>query len=84
MSLLNTPLPGDLVIRPQQDEAGMRRATVFVLAIWPHLEVVGGPYQSYGYARRQASAVAAKRRVQIWRDYSMDPERSALENVSDA
>lgn len=81
--MLNTPLPGDLVIRPERDQAAMRQVIVFVVGIWPQMDVIGGPYQSYGYAKLQAKAVAAKRGVQVWREYSMDPERSALENVSE-
>lgn len=80
---LDTPLPGDLVIRPQRDDAGMRRGIIFMVATWPHLETIAGPYQSYGYARLQTRAIEAKRGVQVWREHSMDPERSQLEKVSE-
>ena len=83
-SVLNTPLPGDLVIRPLMDETGLRRRIVFVLTVWPHMETMGGPYQSYGYARRQAAVAADKRQVQIWREYSINGERPQLENVTES
>jgi hypothetical protein len=81
--MLNTPVPGDIVIRPDHDMTGLRRNVVFVATIWPNAEVLGGPYQSYGYALRQAREFAGKRRVQLWREHSFDAERSQLENVSE-
>ena len=82
--MLNTPLPGDFVIRPLDEERGLRRVVVFIVTVWPTLEVIGGPYQSYGYAHRQAKAMVAKRGVQLWREHSSDRDKQLLENVSEA
>ena len=74
----DSPLPGDLVIRQQEDRTGVRPLAVFVVTVWPHNEVSGGPYLSYGYALRQARQLATQRRVEIWREHA-----SGLQNVTE-
>jgi hypothetical protein len=79
----DTPLPGDIVISQRQEHTGVRRVTVFVLTSWPQTDaMVGGPYQSYGYALRQAQTLASGKRARVWRDHSAGGDGNALEEVS--
>jgi len=74
----DSPLPGDLVIREQDDRTGVRPLSVFVVTVWPQTETSAGPYLSYGYALRQARQLALPRRVQVWREHV-----TGLQNVTD-
>ena len=74
----DSPLPGDLVIREQEDRSGVRPLSVFVVTVWPQNETSAGPYLSYSYALRQARQLAGQRRVQVWREHS-----PGLQNVSE-
>ena len=74
----DSPLPGDLVIREQDDRTGVRPLSVFVVAVWPQTDTSAGPYLSYGYALRQARQLALQRRVHVWREHV-----SGLQNVTD-
>jgi hypothetical protein len=56
---------------------------VFVLTSWPQTDaMVGGPYQSYGYALLQAQTLASGKRARVWRDHSSGGDGHALEDVS--
>lgn len=79
----NSPLPGDLVIRQALDRSLVRPIVVFVITLWPTADVMAGPYQSYGYALEKARQIALQRQLYVWRDYSSDPEKPQLENVSE-
>ena len=82
---VDAPLPGDLVIRRHPDESVLRRAAVFVIMQWPDAEtVVGGPYQSYGYALRQAQAMLKDRSERIWYDHAKPGRPEQLEQVGGA
>jgi hypothetical protein len=74
----DSPLPGDLVIRQQEDRTGVRPLAVFVVTVWPQSETSAGPYLSYGYALRQARQLAHQRRVEVWHEHV-----SGLQNVSE-
>ena len=78
------PLPGDLVIRPRHDGAGPYASIVFVITQWPDADaVVAGPYQSFGYALRQARSLSADwRHPMIWRDHATPGQPERLEDVS--
>ena len=55
MRAVDKPLPGDLVIRPRADQTESHPRTIFVITSWPDADrIVAGPYQSFGYALRQA------------------------------
>ena len=74
----DSPLPGDLVIRVQEDRTGVRPLSVFVVAVWPQTETSAGPYLSYGYALRQARQLATQRGVHVWYEHA-----SGLHDVTD-
>jgi hypothetical protein len=74
----DSPLPGDLVIKEQEDRTGVRPLSVFVVTVWPQAEASAGPYLSYGYALRQARQLAMQRRVLVWREHA-----SGLQDVSE-
>ena len=83
MRVNDKPLPGDLVIREQEDRSGLLVRTVWVITSWPDADqTIAGPYQSYGYALRQARGRLKDRSEQIWRNHggTLGPER--LENVT--
>lgn len=68
---VHEPLPGDLVIARRAGATPRRLGTaLFVFTLWPSDEIFGGPYQSYGYALRQATTVAIARRVSVWRNHA--------------
>ena len=73
-----SPLPGDLVIREEEERTGVRPLAVFVVAVWPQTETSAGPYLSYSYAQRQARELAAHRKVRVWREHAQ-----GLQDVSD-
>jgi hypothetical protein len=77
------PLPGDLVIRARREAARLVSHDTFVVTTWPDVEaVVGGPYQSYGYALVQARRLVSDReRVLVWRDHAKPGEPEQLEEV---
>jgi hypothetical protein len=75
------PLPGDLVI--SRHTAQHRFAPTFTITSWPQTDRVAGPYQSYGYALRQARELAARRQVRVWRDHSLVADRPELEDVTE-
>jgi hypothetical protein len=77
--MIESPLPGDLVICPRP---APRAASCYALAVWPDLEQVGTIYQSYGYALLQAREQARVKSVAVWRNHSLDSEKTALENVT--
>ena len=66
----DSPLPGDLIIREQEDRSGVRPLSVFVVAVWPQNETSAGPYLSSSYALRQARQLATQRGVHVWREHS--------------
>ena len=74
----DSPLPGDLIIREQEDRTGVRPLSVFVVAVWPQPDLSAGPYLSYGYALRQARQLALQRRVHVWHEHA-----SGLQNVTE-
>ena len=79
---VDAPLPGDLVIRRRRDESLLRRGEVFVITPWPDPEtIVAGPYQSYGYALRQAGGLLKDRSVRIWYDHARPGRPEQLEQV---
>ena len=77
--LIESPLPGDLVICPR---SAARAESSYAVAVWPHLEQVGSVYQSYGYALVQAREQARVKAVAVWRNHSLDSQKTALENVT--
>ena len=77
--MIESPLPGDLVICPQ---SAPRAGSCYAVAVWPDLDQVGTAYQSYGYALLQARAQARVKAVAVWRNHSLDSQKTALENVS--
>ena len=77
--MVESPLPGDLVICPR---SAARAASCYAVAIWPDLEEVGMVYQSYGYALLQARDQARIKGVAVWRNHSGDSHKTALENVT--
>jgi hypothetical protein len=75
------PLPGDIVIKCRQERTGVRLMDTWIVTRWPHPHaVIGGPYQSYGYALRQARAMGRDPDEWIWRDHARagDPEQLEL------
>lgn len=79
---VDNPLPGDLVVRRRLDEAVVRRGEVFVITHWPDAEtIVAGPYQSYGYALRQAQGMLKDRSERIWYDHAPTGRPEQLEQV---
>ena len=74
----DSPLPGDLVIREEEERTGVRPLAVFIVTVWPQTERSAGPYLSYGYAHRQAREIAAQRNVRVWREH-----QQGLQDVSD-
>lgn len=79
---VDAPLPGDLVIRCRRDESLLRRGEVFVITHWPHTDTtVAGPYQSYGYALRQAQGMLRDRSERIWYDHAPPGRPEQLEQV---
>ena len=79
---VDAPLPGDLVIRLRPDESIIRRGDVFVITHWPDTDtIVGGPYQSYGYALRQAQGMLKDRSERIWYDHAPPGRSEQLEQV---
>ena len=79
---VDAPLPGDLVIRRQEDAARWGRGEVFVITAWPDPETVeAGPYQSYGYALRQAQALLNDPSERIWFDHARPGQPEQLEQV---
>ena len=84
MRMLGVPLPGDLVIRQRKHRTGARMHVVFVITRWPDADtVLGGPYQSYGYALRQARGIVTDGERQIWRDHADPDQHEALELTGD-
>ena len=76
------PLPGDLIVRclPRQ---GLRNDDTYVITHWPDGDTVfAGPYQSYGYALRQARLLVKDPSERIWRDHARPAEPEALELVT--
>jgi hypothetical protein len=81
---VDQPLPGDQVIRTAQDSSGVRATRVVIITHWPDSEtIVGGPYQSFGYALRMARDNVRDRSEKIWRDYARPGEAEKLEQVLD-
>jgi hypothetical protein len=79
---VDAPLPGDLVIRCRRDESLVRRGDVFVITHWPDADItVAGPYQSYGYALRQAHGMLKDRSERIWYDHAPPGRPEQLEQV---
>jgi hypothetical protein len=79
---VDAPLPGDLVIRCRRDDTRLRRGEVFVITHWPDPDTtVGGPYQSYGYALRQAHGMLKDRSERIWYDHAPPGRPEQLEQV---
>jgi hypothetical protein len=75
-------LPGDLVIRRRRDESVLSRGEVFVITHWPDADtIVAGPYQSYGYALRQAHGMLKDRSERIWHDHAPAGRPEQLEQV---
>jgi hypothetical protein len=72
-----------LVIRARRDGGRLVRHDTFVVTTWPDVDaVVGGPYQSYGYALTQAKRLVTGRdRVLVWRDHAQPGEPEQLEEV---
>jgi hypothetical protein len=83
MRVHDKPLPGDLVIRERADRSGLIVQTVYVITSWPDPEaVVGGPYQSFGYAVRQARESLTDPSEYIWRDHADGDRAEHLEDVT--
>lgn len=83
MRSFDKPLPGDLVIRRREDRTTLRILDVWIITHWPDTEtIVGGPYQSYGYALQQAKRLVRDRSEQIWRDHARTGQSEELEHVS--
>jgi hypothetical protein len=79
---VDAPLPGDLVIRCRRDESVLRRGEVFLITHWPDADtIVAGPYQSYGYALRQANGMLKDRSERIWYDHAPPGRPEQLEEV---
>jgi hypothetical protein len=79
---VDAPLPGDLVIRCRRDEFILRRGDVFLITHWPDADIiVAGPYQSYGYALRQAQGMLKDRSERIWYDHAPPGRPEQLEQV---
>jgi hypothetical protein len=79
---VDAPLPGDLVIRLRRDDSVVRRGEVFVITHWPDADtIVAGPYQSYGYALRQAHGMLKDRSERIWYDHAPHGRLEQLEQV---
>ena len=79
------PFPGDLVIRARVEHVGPLPQTVFLVMRWPENDrVIAGPYQSFGYALRQAAALEPDWSVCIWRDHAGPNEPEQLEDVTPA
>jgi hypothetical protein len=79
---VDAPLPGDLVIRRQADESRLTKGEVFVITCWPDPETIeAGPYQSYGYALRQAQRLLKDRSERIWYDHARIGQPEELEEV---
>jgi hypothetical protein len=77
------PLPGDLVVRCRDDRSGPLMRAVWVITIWPEPEAaIAGPYQSIGYAVRQARAMLKDQSEQIWLDHARANEPEQLEDVT--
>jgi hypothetical protein len=84
MRSLDTPLPGDLVIRCQLDRSRLRAADVWIITHWPDPETtIAGPYQSYAYALQQAKRLVRDRSEQIWRDHARPGLPEQLEHVAE-
>jgi hypothetical protein len=67
---VDKPLPGDLVIRCRPGMS-LREQSVYVLTHWPDADtVIAGPYQSFGYALRQAGNMRTDPSIYIWRDHA--------------
>ena len=81
MRATDKPLPGDLVIRPEIDQSGVRSQTVFTVSHWPSTDVYAGPYQSYGYAVRKAREYALKDRARVW--FMATPAGADVRDVTD-
>ena len=80
---VDKPLPGDLVIRRRLDGRSLRDPDVYVLTHWPDTEtVVAGPYQSLGYALRQAQERRTDRSIYVWRDHATGNGSEELEDVT--
>ena len=83
MRAVDKPLPGDLVIRPRADQTESHPRTIFVITSWPDADrIVAGPYQSFGYALRQARERQGDPSKYIWRDISRHGEPERLEDVT--
>jgi hypothetical protein len=80
---LQTPLPGDLVIRESEDASGMRPVAVFVISVWPHGDESAGLHLTYAYALRQARAMAVERGVSVWRELEFAQNRIEFDNVTE-
>ena len=77
------PLPGDLVIRAVPNASAFAHHHAFLVTKWPDADaIVGGPYQSYGYALRQAKVIADAR-MMVWRDHARPGHPEQLEDVSE-
>jgi hypothetical protein len=82
---VDAPLPGDIVIRRRPGESPLRRVVVFVITHWPDPDsVIAGPYQSYGYALRQAHGMRRDRSERIWLDHAAHGDPEELEQVGGA
>ena len=80
---VDQPLPGDLVIRARVEHVGPLAQRVFVVMHWPASDrVIAGPYQSFGYALRQAAALVKDQSVYVWRDHAGPDEPEQLEDVT--
>jgi hypothetical protein len=79
---VDAPLPGDLVIRCRRDESRLRDGDIFVITYWPDPDTtIAGPYQSYGYALRQAQGMLKDRSERIWYDHALPGRAEQLEQV---
>lgn len=85
MRSFDHPLPGDLVIRCREERAQVRVQLVWIITHWPDADtIVGGPYQSYGYALQQARRLVRDPSEQIWRDHGRAGAPEELENVGES
>ena len=79
---IDKPLPGDLVIRCLPGP-NARNRSAYVITLWPDAErVVAGPYQSFGYALRQAQQLITDPSIYIWRDHATNGAPEQLEDVT--
>jgi hypothetical protein len=77
------PLPGDLVVREVVEPTGVRSTSTFIVTTYPQTHVAAGPYQSLGYAIKQARALAGQRGgLLVWREEN-GPTEAAYEDVTE-